>query len=230
MSNKNISNSEKFKTIRKHLHLTQSEFATKLGIGQSYYSAIENGRKQPSMCVIEAMLSLGVSSEWYYNGVGNITKEDNDISELSELVETNKEQLSQYYLGSELKPFNYEYLQIKYYDQFNLSRINELIDLEYHELEGIYNTYVKLTEVLHYFGGPEFLLEKFQREEPFTSKIKNITEDLNEIEFRSEKLKKILYLMSLKRSNEDWVYLIEKIADYMFMYKDMIKEDIIENH
>lgn len=230
MSNKNISNSEKFKTIRKHLHLTQSEFATKLGIGQSYYSAIENGRKQPSMCVIEAMLSLGVSSEWYYNGIGDITKEDDNISELSELVETNKEQLAQYYLGSELKPFNYEYLQIKYYDQFNLSRINELIDLEYHELEGIYNTYVKLTEVLHYFGGPEFLLEKFQREEPFTSKIKNITEDLNEIEFRSEKLKKILYLMSLKRSNEDWVYLIEKIADYMFMYKDMIKEDIIENH
>lgn len=230
MSNKNTSNGEKFKTIRKHLHLTQSEFATKLGIGQSYYSAIETGRKQPSMYVIESVFGLGVSSEWYYNGSGDIIRDNSNISELSELVKTNNEQITQYFRGSDLKPFNYEYLQIKYYEQFNTSRINQLIDSECHELEGIYNSYVKLTEILHYLGGPEFLLEKFQKEEPFTSEIRNITDELNEIEFQDEKLKKILYLMSLKMSNEHWVYLIQKITDYMFMYKDMIKEDIIKNH
>lgn len=236
MNNKIISTGEKFKIIRQTLHLSQSEFATKLGIGQSYYSAIETGRKQPSVSVMDKLFSLDISSKWYYNGAGEVIVNDianGNMSALSDLVESNKEQLTQYYRGSELKPYNYEYLQIKYYEQFTTNRIDELIDLSCSELESLHNTYVKLTQIIHYLESPVFLLEKFRIEQPFTSEIKDLLEeydeDMDRIGLQDEKLRRILYLMKLNTRKENCIYCIEKIADYMFMYKDMIKDAVIDN-
>ncbi len=237
MSDKNISSSEKFKAVRTFLNITQSEFAAKLGIGQSYYSAIETGVKQPSVHVMDSLFGLGVSADWYYNGIGDIMiniRDNSNIPEISELVETNRKQLTQYYCGSELKPFNYEYLQIKHYEQFNMGRINELIDSDCQELESVYNSYVKLVEVMHYLGAPKFLLEKFRQKHPFTSEMKDLIEEYNEemdvIGLHDEKLKRILYLMTINNKKEDLIYCIKRIADYMFLYKDMILGEIIDNN
>ncbi|MBL7692146.1 MAG: helix-turn-helix transcriptional regulator [Flavipsychrobacter sp.] len=64
---------EKFKAVRSHLGLSQSEMAARLGIKQAYYSAIERGDKDPSKNVMERLFSAVLVNEmWWHEGKGNI--------------------------------------------------------------------------------------------------------------------------------------------------------------
>jgi transcriptional regulator with XRE-family HTH domain len=58
----------KLKLIRKHLRLTQEEFAEKLHITQSYYSALERGDKKVGPNVLDELFNnIGVSPAWYFS-------------------------------------------------------------------------------------------------------------------------------------------------------------------
>jgi len=235
MEVKNTSYGDKFITIRTTLQLKQSDFAEKLGIGQSYYSAIENGKKQPSLNIINKLWALGVSIKWFYNGVGDIIvpifENATGTEEKSELIERNYDCLNRFYSGNKIEPYNYEYLQIKYFEQFSIKRIDELINLALTEVERLYNTGGELREVIHFFGGPQFLLEKFTLlNNPFMLWIKyennEFEEIINESNIQDIKLEKILWLMNLHNRKEDIEQQIVRISYYMNRYKDEIKEAI----
>ncbi len=58
----------KLKAVRKFLNLNQVDMANKLGIKQSYYSALEGGKKAFTQTIINSLISeVGVSPEWWYS-------------------------------------------------------------------------------------------------------------------------------------------------------------------
>ena len=234
MSNNFISDGNKFKQVRQFLHLTQGEFAEMLGIGQPYYSAIETGRKQASCQVMDKLFSLGVSAPWYFNGIGSIIVDDLETPTRCDLIDNHSEALKKYYSGSELQPFNYEYIKIRHYEQYNIKGIANITELAISDLERLYNSYVKLVEIIHYFNGPEFLTEKFKRPRSFVEQLKELDaeyeEELSEIGLVDAKLKSILYLLRIENEKEHWERCIERLADYMNIYKDLIKEYVITNN
>ncbi len=229
MSNKNIPIGDKFREVRRSMHLTQEEFANKLDIGQSYYSSIETGKKQPTTQLIDKLISLGVSPLWIFEGVGNDIDNSNHAGNNS-LLCIFKEQLKMYFNGLDLQPTDYEYNQIKIYEQFDTSCITKLIYNACNELEQVYNSYIKLTETIHFFGNPKFLLEKFKKTPPYTDMIQQITEeheeDMKDIGIKENKLSQILFLLNIKSSREHWIRAIEQCVDYIYMYKKMIVDDI----
>jgi len=72
-------NNSKLKEIRQALKLSQKDFSEKLGIKQSYYSALELGKKDISTSkVLQTLFDrIGVNPEWYYNSNGVIFNEAN---------------------------------------------------------------------------------------------------------------------------------------------------------
>lgn len=63
----------KLKEVRDKLNENQDVFAKRLGITQSYYSAVERGEKAITAKILEKLFkNVGVSSDWWYNSNGNI--------------------------------------------------------------------------------------------------------------------------------------------------------------
>lgn len=63
----------RLKILRKHFRLNQSEIADKLSITQSYYSALESGKKKIGTEIILSLIALfEVSEPWLLSGRGNI--------------------------------------------------------------------------------------------------------------------------------------------------------------
>lgn len=64
---------DKLKAVRDSLGLSQMEFATRIGIKQSYYSALELGKKEVTSKLLKTLFeNVGVSSQWWYNSIGTI--------------------------------------------------------------------------------------------------------------------------------------------------------------
>jgi transcriptional regulator with XRE-family HTH domain len=64
---------EQLKKVRGKLKLSQAEMGGKLGITQSYYSALERGTKEITATIIDKLITdLGVSPTWFYSSNGNI--------------------------------------------------------------------------------------------------------------------------------------------------------------
>lgn len=61
----------KLKALRQFLNLNQKEFAEKLKIKQSYYSAMERGENYISANVIKVLFEeIRVNPDWFYIGAG----------------------------------------------------------------------------------------------------------------------------------------------------------------
>ncbi|WP_317382490.1 helix-turn-helix transcriptional regulator [Megasphaera stantonii] len=59
---------KRFKAVRLSYGDDQITFANKLGISQSYLSAIERGTRQPSVRVMKTLADMGFSIDWIYSG------------------------------------------------------------------------------------------------------------------------------------------------------------------
>lgn len=59
---------KRFKAVRLSYGDDQITFAEKLGISQSYLSAIERGTRQPSIRVMKTLADMGFSIDWIYSG------------------------------------------------------------------------------------------------------------------------------------------------------------------
>lgn len=59
---------KRFKAVRLSYGDDQITFAEKLGISQSYLSAIERGTRQPSVRVMKTLADMGFSIDWIYSG------------------------------------------------------------------------------------------------------------------------------------------------------------------
>jgi len=66
---------ERLKKIRKHLHLTQQEFADKLGIKRNTVATYETGKSNPSDSAIALICKeFNINQEWLRNGTGDMFK------------------------------------------------------------------------------------------------------------------------------------------------------------
>ena len=62
---------DRIREVRKHLGLTQREFADRLGIKGPYVSELEKGKKYPSGQLIHNIwLTFSLNREWLENGEG----------------------------------------------------------------------------------------------------------------------------------------------------------------
>lgn len=248
---------DKFKKIRLTMGLNQKDFAEKLGIKQSYYSSIENGSKKPSIKVLDKLWEMGVSYEWFHENVGDIFRHvfdttpmivdnisDSNILKYREyvnqvelnkvdLIENNKEFLFKFYGESNIQPYHYQYIQIKYYSQFTVKRLKEITEIKIGDWETKYNSRMTLSKVINQFGGPDFMVEKFPILQPFPKHFKELSEEFNEETDSLEdlKLKQILYLLRLDDFLEHENGLLEKVINYIGLYSndiyDYLKEHIL---
>lgn len=66
---------ERLITLRNELGLNNKQMSKKLGIGESYYSQIENGRKSPSKNFMEKLVNLsGKPEEFWFYGIEDKNK------------------------------------------------------------------------------------------------------------------------------------------------------------
>jgi transcriptional regulator with XRE-family HTH domain len=64
---------EKLKLIRKHFNMNQKEFSEKIGVQASYYSDLENGKREITTRIINSLIVIfQVSADWFLTGNGNI--------------------------------------------------------------------------------------------------------------------------------------------------------------
>ncbi len=89
---------EKIKQIRKDKGLQQKAVALEVGLDQSNYNKVENGRREPSLEVLQKLSTiLGVSIDELLNPENNkqpsiVTVEDKTISEKIRLMEQLEEE------------------------------------------------------------------------------------------------------------------------------------------
>lgn len=64
---------ERIKFLRKRLHLTQEEFADKLGLARNSIASYESGRRTPNDAIIKLICKeFNVNRSWLIDGTGNI--------------------------------------------------------------------------------------------------------------------------------------------------------------
>lgn len=142
--------SEKLKSLRKSLKLSQSLMANKIGIKQAYYSELERGDKAISGNVLKMLVSeCNVNPEWLYNDKGEmliIANSNNSAVEinvdfiefdfmqrkLTSLLKENKDLIDIYRSALEIAEFEYNYKKFyKKHLTFNVSFSKERkIDLD----------------------------------------------------------------------------------------------------
>lgn len=62
----------RLKSLRKFFNLSQSEFAEKLGISQTFLSAIELGNRDFPTRLFLRLIELNVNLEWLFTGKGTM--------------------------------------------------------------------------------------------------------------------------------------------------------------
>lgn len=78
---------ERIKKLRKHLDLTQSKFAEKIGVKQNTVAQYEMGRNVPIDSVISLICrEFNVSEEWLRNGTGEMFVELTRDEEIATFV------------------------------------------------------------------------------------------------------------------------------------------------
>lgn len=133
-----------------------------------------------------------------------------------------------------IKPTNYEYMQIAYYDKMTNARIRMQIDYYTDDLQKIYNNNIALLRVLYSLNPPEFMKEKFKPLKPFDEYYKNILSEFNEdmeesVELKDDKLKNILFILYLKEEIEHRNNTIGMLINYMDVYNDLLIRHILHD-
>lgn len=84
--------SERLKTWRNYLKLTQEELADKSGVSKSAIQGYELGKRKPGSEALLSFIQLGLNAQWLLTGKGNMlteekTKRDEKIRQLTKLME-----------------------------------------------------------------------------------------------------------------------------------------------
>lgn len=77
---------ERLIELRQHFDMSQREFAKPLGMAQSTYAPLENGKRYIREAYIKLICqSYGVNELWFREGIGNMFTEQSD-KQLQELL------------------------------------------------------------------------------------------------------------------------------------------------
>ena len=78
---------DRIKHIRKSLHMTQDEFATKIGLSRNFIAQVENGTKNPSdRTVSDICREFDVNEEWLRNGTGEMFVHKSKDEQIAEML------------------------------------------------------------------------------------------------------------------------------------------------
>ena len=78
---------DRIKHIRKSLHMTQDEFATKIGLSRNFIAQVENGTKNPSdRTVSDICREFDVNEEWLRNGTGEMFVQKSKDEQIAEML------------------------------------------------------------------------------------------------------------------------------------------------
>lgn len=80
---------ERIKELRKQLHMTQQEFASKVGIKRNTVAQYEIGRNEPTDTVIKLICAtFNVNEEWLRTGAGRMLVEKSKEQEMLDFFNT----------------------------------------------------------------------------------------------------------------------------------------------
>ena len=84
---------ERLKQLRENVGLDQKGFAAKLGVSPGVLGFVERNQRRPSKKLLEKLFdSMGVSSDWLLNGVGEMfIPTDEELAAVSETVKATRE-------------------------------------------------------------------------------------------------------------------------------------------
>ena len=217
---------ERLKEIRKELRLNQNEMAEKLGIKQSYYSAMERGAKPISRATTGILFhTLKVSPDWFLKGNGTIFSDAGDSAKGAIAANDMGKILDLAIQGHwARRPTRYaQTLTAKEVD-FELSHA---ID----QLKDVYNDRKLLGEFLRKIDAPEFLLEKFPVWPDFKIHKQKIEKEFEEEHnhLSAEELK-LLKINMLYHDDFDAVRnSVSKLIKYLHTYAGLIKQQARKN-
>lgn len=210
---------EKFKLIRTKLGDNQKVMATKLGITQSYYSALERGEKPATAKLLKILfINIGVSSEWWYSSNGDIFS--------SKMSSPNVQLLSG---DTNFKPL-LNRRNFKPYDFYNSLPVKELdveISIELEDCKDVFEDLRKLTEFLHKINAPAFLKDKFPLGPDFETFNKEAVEDFLEMHahLKDEKQLKVFTIVDLYQADrEHWQRSLSQLINYLHNYADWFND------
>lgn len=90
---------ERLRKVRKELGLSQSEFASSIGVEQAYLSHLENGKVGIGSKILFSLIEkYNISSDWIFTGEGSMFKQNNSrivakaIMDIEKVIENLKRQ------------------------------------------------------------------------------------------------------------------------------------------
>lgn len=228
---KNISYHDRLLKIREENRLTQSEFARKLGVKQSYYSELERGKRDLTTKVIEAIINnFEVSADWLITGKedaiqSNITNSDNG----NMLIENNKEFIDNYMFGG---LGSYDKRQISYYENYNKTQLNIIRKDQLSTLKDTYISTKNLIDFVNYLEPKELeLMDKFYPIPTFEERLKGLYQEFEDLiedagGLTDERLKIILEILYFEEEKKHWDMVLQKLLGILFSYRIIFKSRV----
>jgi transcriptional regulator with XRE-family HTH domain len=246
-----MSANQQIKKLIEVLEITPNAFASKLGIKATSVYNILNNKSKPSYDLLENIITtFKVNPNWilqdkggiFYNSRDNemnadfdtpmntINKNFNNLEESTknnDIIESNKNFFKEYLFGtySSLSENNYEYKQIKYYEQFSMYRLKIYYGVELDIFRETYNNYKTLTEFIHQLEPYDYdgmWKTKFPVLGPFEDYYKEWKNDWKE-EFHNlddKKLRLIMDIINIRQAKEDMDSSLSKLIKYINIYKN----------
>lgn len=207
-----------------------SEFSKRIGVSNGYLAKQKSGKANIGSHIIEKIVRAfpDMNLLWLMTGEGSMIRlQENE----SELVTNNSNFINNYFYGK-LKPNNYEYRQIAYYEGLSSSQLVRLKKTSLNSLEIAYNNNAKLINMIHYLSPSEYsLTKKFKPLPIFEDYIKEINEETKELideagTINDTKLKTILKILQYNEEKEHWDNMLSILIDSLDNYKQSFKSRI----
>ncbi len=222
---KNITMRDRLKEIRLDSGLSQSEFSKKLSVKQSYYSDLENGKREITTKVITSLSeNFNVSSEWLLFNIGNkyqntsaIEMGDKEVS-MSSHSNISKIQNSSMYTSQLLEEYSL------YFQNLPSSQITMIKVIKREELKDVYLSYIKLASFLQKLDKDKIISEKFKCNKDVKTYISEceleIAEDLNGI--KDDRLISAILARHYITLIEFWIDQVKIIITHIDRYSDLL--------
>ncbi len=211
---------KKLRQLRLQLDKSQQDMASSLGLSQSYYAAIETGKRPISKKMVETISKTYQISEGYFD--------ESDRNKNNSLLRGNGEGVGEGVVPETLKSNTQETRRFKpyfFYNQLTDKDLDFELSLEIEDYKQAFNDYKLLCETLHALNPPDFLLEKFPIPKDFNYYRQEAEEEFNEdhSHLKDERQRKILKIVDLYQANtEHERYSISSLIMYMHQYSGLI--------
>lgn len=78
---------DRFKEIRAHYQLNQSEFAVRLGLTQAHVSALEIGHNKISISILSSLVrTMNIDLNWLVTGDGSMIRKDSKEISIDNII------------------------------------------------------------------------------------------------------------------------------------------------